>query len=705
MELSAVKSISVIVCTFDRYDHLRALFASLEQQTLGREFFDVIVVDNTPDAALKADFQSEVPAGLPLRYLRSTPPGLSRARNLGFETAKTPFVVFIDDDALPDPGWLASLHACLEKNPEAACICGPIVPIWPSEEPSWVPAAHRPAFTILDYGRADRILKDHEFGFGANLGFSTAALKAVGGFDERLGRSGHTSLMSGEEMRVQEEILKAGGLRVYCAGAIVQHHVHADRLERNWLRSRMAWQSVSELVDGSDTWDQGYVLNALKQHADTLGVAHLVDGLLDYKTPQQYEAQLSLIRFLVRALLSLNKMPDGRTERGIAGISGKQSANFENAISRASIVVPRPEPRAVFVDFTPGHPFLYDEYGDIDGAHLINVDHDSWGCTQEDVSRTAGYLDAARDSLNGARKRLFFLTLDQFFYGPASVYFAEFCKDSSMEAFGILHRMPDSERKWALLKKGAPGVERIYVLSVQMQKFLEDAGIQGVATLPHHPTVARYICRTREEIRSSLGIGPDVQMISLVGEARDGKGYEFLPEVFRALPARYKERCYFLFGGSSRRFDVEGLREVIHREGIRAHLDLKKPPRISQYAVLSDAKYAEYVFASDLGLLLYTGDQRNCMSGALPNYAWFDIPVLSTENSFVGKEVAANKLGRCIVRENAESIVEEIIRFVDRPSCDWGFAEYKRLIDPENVRSILKRDVFSGTEVVLRSVA
>jgi glycosyltransferase involved in cell wall biosynthesis len=43
--------ISAIVCTYDRYASLGNCLGTLERQTLQREQYEIIVVDNTPDRA------------------------------------------------------------------------------------------------------------------------------------------------------------------------------------------------------------------------------------------------------------------------------------------------------------------------------------------------------------------------------------------------------------------------------------------------------------------------------------------------------------------------------------------------------------------------------------------------------------------------------------------------------------------------------
>src|SRR5690606_12420090 len=70
--------------------------------------FEVVVVNgpSTDDtAAVLAEFAGDV------RVASSPEVHLSKSRNIGIEAAAGDVVAFIDDDAIPEPGWLAELAA------------------------------------------------------------------------------------------------------------------------------------------------------------------------------------------------------------------------------------------------------------------------------------------------------------------------------------------------------------------------------------------------------------------------------------------------------------------------------------------------------------------------------------------------------------------------------------------------------------------
>ena len=101
-----VLSVSIIIATANRAESLDRTLLSLRQ--IRYPNFEVLVVDgpshdNTAEIAAKhADY---------IRYIPCTRANLSAARNIGIAYAKGDIIVFIDDDAIPEPDWLDLLVA------------------------------------------------------------------------------------------------------------------------------------------------------------------------------------------------------------------------------------------------------------------------------------------------------------------------------------------------------------------------------------------------------------------------------------------------------------------------------------------------------------------------------------------------------------------------------------------------------------------
>src|SRR5439155_12779705 len=97
----AVVRVSVVIPVRDGAASLPPLLDALAAQTLRREEFEVIVVDNA-----STDGTADVARAAGARVVSEAIANRSRARNAGFAAAQTDLIAFTDGDCVPDPRWL-----------------------------------------------------------------------------------------------------------------------------------------------------------------------------------------------------------------------------------------------------------------------------------------------------------------------------------------------------------------------------------------------------------------------------------------------------------------------------------------------------------------------------------------------------------------------------------------------------------------------
>jgi GT2 family glycosyltransferase len=247
-------SLSVVVCTYDRYDVLPDAIHSLLQQQLDAGSLEIIVVDNSPNQENADRFRRGFVNETTVTYLLEPTPGLSHARNVGVAHARADLVAFMDDDAVAAPDWAFHILRAFETFVgSAGVVGGRILPRWVSAKPSWLGNDLLGYLSIVDWGGQTRPLQAHEWLAGCNLAFDKQLLLSVGGFSQDLGRigAGH-ALLSNEEIEVAEKICRAGRLPIYCPDALVHHVIDPARLTRAWFRRRAAWQAVSDCIKDSE---------------------------------------------------------------------------------------------------------------------------------------------------------------------------------------------------------------------------------------------------------------------------------------------------------------------------------------------------------------------------------------------------------------------------------------------------------------------
>src|SRR4051794_13819340 len=135
---------------------------------------ELLVVDDRPSGEPLSVERAGLP---PVRVVRTGGGGPARARNLGWRSARTEWIAFLDDDVVPDPDWYERLDEDLvDLGPDVAGSQGRVrVPL---------PEGRRPT----DWERGTAGLATSSW-ITADLASRRAALARVGGFDERFSRA------------------------------------------------------------------------------------------------------------------------------------------------------------------------------------------------------------------------------------------------------------------------------------------------------------------------------------------------------------------------------------------------------------------------------------------------------------------------------------------------------------------------------------
>lgn len=257
--------ISAIICTFKRPDYLRHALRSLCEQSLPREQYEIIVVDNAVEAETQQIVKDFDDGRVNLRYVTESKVGLSRARNTGLKAAAGRYIAYMDDDARADKHWLEALVNAFEQvSPVPAAIGGRVWLDWQGEKPSWVPEQHLSLYTYVDHGSDAHSLENGEYLVGANLAFEKDALLSVGGFDPNLGRQGAV-LLSGEEAAIIAQLQERERGVYYAPAAVVWHSVDQSRKRPSWLLRRLFWDGASQpLMDVRQRSRRATSLNAYR---------------------------------------------------------------------------------------------------------------------------------------------------------------------------------------------------------------------------------------------------------------------------------------------------------------------------------------------------------------------------------------------------------------------------------------------------------
>ncbi len=224
-------AVTVVVPTYRRPGSLARALAGLAAQTTA---YEVVVVDN--DAAPHEPIR--LPAGMSGRVVCEPTPGAAAARNRGLSETRTPLMAMLDDDVVPDRGWLASLAGPVLAG-EADLTGGRVVLDPDVPRPRWLAPALEGYLTALDLGPVPRPLDPREFLLTASLLTRTDLLRRTGGFALDLGPRPGRQLVA-DDVQVVRDLRAAGARAHWVPAAVVVHELPASRLRPSWLLRR-AW--------------------------------------------------------------------------------------------------------------------------------------------------------------------------------------------------------------------------------------------------------------------------------------------------------------------------------------------------------------------------------------------------------------------------------------------------------------------------------
>lgn len=214
--------VSVIIPVWNSPRLIHDCLAAIERQTLPRDRFEILVVDNGSTDGT-ADAARAVPG---VTVLVESWPGSYAARNRALTAARGEYVAFTDADCLPAPDWLETALRAAQAHPRFGVLAGRI--------------------DLYDETRPEgRVYGDYErlFSFPqsfaergncatANWFSPKVVFDRLGGFD--------ATLKSGGDRQMALRIRDSGLPLVYVPEMVVQHPVRASWTELVRKRRRLS---------------------------------------------------------------------------------------------------------------------------------------------------------------------------------------------------------------------------------------------------------------------------------------------------------------------------------------------------------------------------------------------------------------------------------------------------------------------------------
>jgi GT2 family glycosyltransferase len=254
--------VSVVVPSHERPMRLRWLLNALEEQTLARGRWELIVVhDSVGEETEELLREHGLAADGTLRHFTLTPgTGLpSVQRNTGWRAAAAPLVAFTDDDCRPAPEWLEQLLAAARENP-GAIVQGAVKPDPFEEEILRAP-----------YARTLEVDPPGPFAQTANILYPRDLLDRLGGFEESLPAA------AGEDTDLALRARAAGAPYVGARDALVYHAIESSSLI-GAVKRGLRWQHLAYVLKHHPEVRAGLELGIFWRRSHALFVLGLLGG-------------------------------------------------------------------------------------------------------------------------------------------------------------------------------------------------------------------------------------------------------------------------------------------------------------------------------------------------------------------------------------------------------------------------------------------
>ncbi|HEX3671152.1 MAG TPA: glycosyltransferase [Candidatus Cybelea sp.] len=228
---------TIQLCTYNRAELLARVLEACFDQTAGSDSYEVVLVDDgSTDATPSTIETARSRATCAFTVVAQPNGGLAQARNAGIARARGERIIFIDDDVLPLPNFVAEHLEAAARHP-GTIVRGGAIQVENCDD---LPP---PIWSIKDYSG--------NYFWTTNVSVPLATIRGIGAFDESFAEYGWEDIDVGLRLR-------AAGIRaIFHPNALVYHvkpHPRAAAIEKMVAQARAQARTAVKLVRRHPNW-------------------------------------------------------------------------------------------------------------------------------------------------------------------------------------------------------------------------------------------------------------------------------------------------------------------------------------------------------------------------------------------------------------------------------------------------------------------
>lgn len=245
-------SVTLIISTYNRCTILRETLAAVA--SLGEECaHEVLAVDDGSNDGTAELLEAWADASPRHRVHTQENSGALAARNAGAQASGSQYLIFIDDDIRPAPGFIRAHLDALERHPDS-WVTGPVPDHVLPPSTAWERYRSR-AVSAWEAALPDGPTRDPGWMTAANLGVRRQEFLGLGGFDDSLA-------MGGEDLDLMLRA-RESGIHLWFEPAVSAEHHDSFLTLPSFSRRQERYNQA--------------VVSVWRRHGESSGLAHRIE--------------------------------------------------------------------------------------------------------------------------------------------------------------------------------------------------------------------------------------------------------------------------------------------------------------------------------------------------------------------------------------------------------------------------------------------